>query len=239
MQDMLIQNTFNAISEGIQEDYQALISNRNLATSNSKGSLRWDLINTNLKEMHKPTETEIAFVKMGFWEIPLLLDKKEQQIYSIMNYKRYLAILSDPEKKAPLYMKALIELNEDLGILSPSLFEFDNNLQQLRIVLNTICNCFSKNFNNIHYKIIVFETDIFNNVIDLSLRTLDVNFEELAKESLLDKVSPIHSNIVVQVSPEEIYTPQLKLKRKSEERRNEKKKISLKNIGFHDEEKSV
>lgn len=231
MRKSFVQTIFTAIQEGLQEDYQSFTSNRKLITSNSKCSLRWDIVNTNLNESLQ--NIEIAFPSMGFWKFALLLDKENRELYTLMNRKRYDNIIKNPTKNAPLYMRALVNLNENLGVLAPTLFPIEDEEQnkELYKILNKLCNSFSakNDFENVRYNIIVFTTDSFGNVIDLTSKILDIHLNVLHSYKLLDDVSPIHSNIIEQASSEDKNEPILKLKRKAELRKGEESKVSLRN----------
>ena len=226
------QTIFNSISEAIKEDYQSFTSSRSLVTQNSKSSLRWDLINTNISEKLKSSSIEVAIARMGFWKFLLLLDKKENILYSLMNFKRYEDIVVNPQKNAPLYFKALVQLNSDFQVVSPSLFDFDNEEDSngLKAILNRLCNSFSSknDFGNIHYNVITFSTDINNSVVGLVLKQLDRNMQEISETNLLDTVMPIYSNEIEQVSDIDIEQPLLKIKKKGELRKGEKANISIK-----------
>ena len=230
MQKSLVQTVFTAIQEGLQEDYQSFTSTRMLVTSNSKCALRWDIINTNLIELNYSQDIEIAIATMGFWKFPLLLDKENKKLYTLMNRKRYDDIVANLIENAPLYMQALVNLNADLGVLSPSLFSFDEPNEELHKVLNKLCNCFSNknNFDGVHCNIITFSTDSYDNVIGLTLKTLDMNLQELDTSELLIDVTPVYSNMVEQVSEEDKNKPVLRLKKKAELRKGEENKVSLK-----------
>ena len=48
MKSNFYQTIYSSISEAINEDYESITSQRALHTNNSKYSLKWDLINSNI-----------------------------------------------------------------------------------------------------------------------------------------------------------------------------------------------
>lgn len=223
------QKIFVAVSEARGEDYNEFISSRNLVTNNHKMSLLWDLTNTNIKECLISEDIEVAIVKQGCWGFLLILDKKENCLYTLMNNKRYEEIILNP-KKAPLYLQALVILNEELGFANTSLFDFEDDNNKLKLLLNKLCNNFLSNndFSKIHYNIITFSTEN-DSVTSLELNILDKELYQLKRINLTDLITqPIMPNNVNESNFVENQIPMLKLKKKAETRKGEKEKVSIK-----------
>lgn len=222
------QKIYVAVSEARAEDYQEFISSRKLVTNNHKMSLMWDLTNTNIKERLISEDIEIAVAKQGCWGFLLILDKKENCLYTLMNNKRFEEIILNP-KKAPLYLQALVILNEELGFANTPLFDFEDN-NKLKLLLNKLCNNFLSNndFSKIHYNIITFSTEN-DSVTSLELNILDKELNQLKRINLTDLIrQPIMPNNVNESNFVENQIPMLKLKKKAETRKGEKEKISIK-----------
>lgn len=232
------QQVYSSISQAIKEDLESYTSQRNLVTQNSRNFLKWDLINTNIKESLTSSNYEVEIVKMGSWKFLLILDKESNTLYSLMNTKRYETICSNKTVNAPLYIKALVELNQQLGYAQTSLFEDEKHDSCYTDLLNELCRTFyshDNDFSNINYKIITFATNRFDEVVGLNLLTLDINLDLLNKENLFEYITPEYQNNIEQVSELDIQKPVLKIKTKGEQRIREKSNLSLKNS----EEKST
>ncbi len=223
------QTIYSSISQGISEDYESVTSQRVLHTNNSKYSLRWDLINSNILEKLTDVNIEVKIVKAGCWSFLLILNKEDMTLYSLMNSKRYETICSNPQKNAPLYIQSLKELNRDLGYAINPLFDMPDNNSEFAARLQRMCNLFSNttDFSEINYKILTFTT-YENTVVDMNLKTLDANLNELRTEKLLDYIVPEYDNSVAQTIDGEIDTPVLKITKKAEKRKGEKEVVSLK-----------
>lgn len=223
------QKIYVAISEARAEDYQEIISSRKLVTNNHKMSLVWDLTNTNIIEGLISEDIEIAVSKQGCWGFLLILDKKENCLYTLMNNKRYEEIILNP-KKAPLYLQALVILNEELGFANTPLFDFEDDNNKLKLLLNKLCNNFLSNngFSKIHYNVITFSTEN-DSVTSLELNILDKELNQLKRINLTDLITqPIMPNNINESNFAENPIPVLKLKKKAETRKGEKEKISIK-----------
>lgn len=225
------QAVYSAISQAIKEDLESYTSQRILVTQNSVNFLKWDLINTNICNNLRNNNIEVEIVRMGSWKFLLILDKENNSIYSLMNTKRYNTICSNKILNAPLYMQALVGLNNELGLAIDPLFELPSEESVLHNLLNNLCSSFvlkGTNLEKINYKIITFTTNNFNDVIGLHLITLDTNLEQLKKENLFEKIVPEYQNNIEQVSVEENLKPVLKITKKAEQRIGEKTKLALK-----------
>ena len=133
---------------------------------------------------------EVKIVKAGCWSFLLILNKENGTLYSLMNSKRYNTICSKPQKNAPLYIRALKELNRNLGFANNPLFDFLYDGSEFIERLQSMCSLFSSsvNFSEIHYKILTFTT-YESNVVDMELKTLDANLNELYSEKLFDYIT--------------------------------------------------
>lgn len=223
------QKIYVAVSEARAEDYQEFISSRKLVTNNHKMSLMWDLTNTNIKERLISEDIEIAVAKQGCWGFLLILDKKENCLYTLMNNKRYEEIILNP-KKAPLYLKALVILNEKLGVVNTPLFDLEDDNNKLELLLNKLCNNFSSNndFSKIQYNIITFSTEN-DSVTSFELNILDKELSQIKRIDITDfTTQPIMPNDINESNFAENPIPVLKLKKKAETRKGEKEKISIK-----------
>lgn len=234
MKSDFCQIIYSSISQGIKEDYESITSQRKLHTNNSKYSLRWDLINSNILERLTNNNIEVKIVKAGCWSFLLILNKENGTLYSLMNSKRYNTICSKPQKNAPLYIRALKELNRNLGFANNPLFDFLYDGSEFIERLQSMCSLFSSsvNFSEIHYKILTFTT-YESNVVDMELKTLDANLNELYSEKLFDYIIPEFDNSIMQTSNDENHSPVLKITKKAEKRKGEKEKISLKSQEYH------
>lgn len=65
MKSNFYQTIYSSISEAINEDYESITSQRALHTNNSKYSLKWDLINSNILERLTEENIEVKIVKAG------------------------------------------------------------------------------------------------------------------------------------------------------------------------------
>ena len=229
MKSNFYQTIYSSISEAINEDYVSITSQRALHTNNSKYSLKWDLINSNILERLTEENIEVKIVKAGCWSFLLILNKDDMTLYSLMNSKRYETICSNPEKNAPLYIQALKELNSRLGFAMNPLFDLTDNNSELANRLKRMCNLFSSStdFSKITYKILIFTT-YENSVVDISLKTLDTSLHELSSKKLMDYIIPNYDNSVAQMRDDEIKMPALKVTKKAEMRKGEKESVSLK-----------
>lgn len=234
MKNETIQVIYKAISDARGEDYQAVVSQRNFITNNCKFPLIWDLLNENIADSLRSSNFEVAITGIGSWKFILILDKENNTLYSLMNEKRYQDIMKAPQK-APKYMRALTLLNEKLGYVTPRLFDLDesDNNKEFGKVLHKLCNSFSSenDFKNITYNIITFS--IYENLVSgLYLKTLDNDLGLLDEINLTDSMKPIYSNEIEQITKMEIAEQPVKLtlKKKAEERKGEKEKISIKEI---------
>lgn len=223
------QTIYSSIAQAISEDYESVTAQRVLHTNNSKYSLKWDLINSNILEKLTDANIEVKTVKAGCWSFLLILNKEDMTLYSLMNSKRYETICSNPQKNTPLYIQALKELNRELGYAINPLFDIPDNNSEFAERLQRMCNLFSNStdFSKIKYKILTFTT-YENTVVDMNLKTLDANLNELDSEKLLNYIMPEYDNSVAQTSLDEIDTPVLKITKKAEKRKGEKEIVSLK-----------
>ncbi|QHX44038.1 hypothetical protein GWP43_11955 [Treponema vincentii] len=236
------QNIYSAISQSIKEDLESYTSTRSLVTQNSRNFLKWDLINTNIYEKLQNSNIEVEIVKMGGWKFLLLLDKENNTLFSLMTAKRYESICSNVSKNAPLYLQSLVELNQQLGLNSPFLFDCHNHSPIFENLLNDLCKPFFNhvpNFSKIVYKLITFNTNQFDDVIGLNLLTLDVNLDVLNTEDLFDNIMPEYQNNIEQVAEKEILKPILKLSDKSKQRIGERYNLSLKSKNDNLENKNA
>ena len=225
------QAVYSAISQAIREDLEAYTSQRILATQNSRNFLKWDLINTNIINNLRNNLIEVEIVRMGSWKFLLIFDKENNCIYSLMNTKRYNTICNNKLLNAPLYMQALVELNNNLGYAINPLFDLPSQESGLHNLLRSLCSSFTSrgnNLENVNYKIITFTTNQFDEVIGLNLITLDTNLEQLEKEDLFRSVVPEYQNNIEQISDEESQKPLLKITKKGEQRIGERTQIALK-----------
>ncbi len=229
MKSSFYQTIYSSISEAINEDYESITSQRSLHTNNSKYSLKWDLINSNILERLTEENIEVKIVKAGCWSFLLILNKNDMTLYSLMNSKRYETICSSPEKNAPLYIQALKELNSELGFAMNPLFDLTDSNSELANRLKRMCNLFSNStdFSKITYKILTFTT-YEKSVVDMCLKTLDTRLNELRSEKLMDYIIPNFDNSVAQMNEDEIKMPALKITKKAEKRKGEKESVSLK-----------
>lgn len=229
MNKELVQVIYDSLVEGRNEDYQSFVSPRMLLTNNSKYALKWDLVNTNIKERLHSENVEATIATAGSWQFLLILDKKEQRLYTLMNSKRYDAIIRNPSKNAPKYMKPLLLLNTELNLANLTLFDLNNDYQDLRFHLNKLCSHFStkNNFSDIQYNIIDFTTD-GDEIVNLSLKVLDKDFGQVTDENLLNITKISFSNQIEQVNTTSIPKPILKLKKKAELKKGEKEAVSIK-----------
>ena len=232
MKSEFYQKIYSSISRAIKEDLESYTSQRQLVTQNSRNFLKWDLINTNIKEILNSSNFEAEIVKMGSWRFLLILDKENNTLISLMNTKRYETICSNKVVNAPLYLRALVGLNQQLGVFSPLLFDFQDEDSQFSDLLHELCRPFyNKKYDlcGTNYKIITFTTNQFDEVIGLNLLTLDVNLDLLSKENLFDYLIPEYQNNIEQSSDIDIQQPKLKITKKAEQRIGEKSTLSLKN----------
>ena len=219
MSQVLFQNVFAALSE-VSEDYQSFESKILTKTHNAKPSLRWDFINTNVIEKLETFNIDVAVVQRGFWEMLVIFSKEDNCIFTLMRKNRLETILINPEKNAPIYLRALTTLNEELGLGSPMLFEIDADKSDLLFVLNKLCQNLTSNISNYkpNYKIITFDTDSSFRITDYRLNVLDSTCHQISEENLLDIVTPVYSNEILQVENISIQQPSLKLKKKAKDR---------------------
>ncbi len=228
------QSIFEAISEGLKEDYQSVIDPLNLITHNSKYSFRWDLVNTNIKVKLFDSNLEVAVSKSGCWDFLLLLDPNTNQLYSLMNKKRFEQIIAEKTKNKgiPLYIQSLLLINASLkGKSEPTLFDLppiEHDIFTLKYVLGKLCQNLSiEDFSDYTYSVIVFETDFNNNIMGLAVHTLDTNLDEVSVEDWLNETKPVMSTEIETVSNTE-EKPLVKLSKKSEERKGNKEVSSIK-----------
>lgn len=231
MSQLLFQNVFAALSE-VSEDYQSFESKIITKTHNSKPGLRWDFINTNIIEKLENLNIEAAVTQRGFWEMVIILSKEDNCIFTLMRKNRLDSILVNPEKNAPVYLRALTMLNEDLGLGTPELFEIETDKNDLVFVLNKLCQNLTSSFSEQKqiYKIITFDTDSNFRITDFRLNVLDYTCYRLSEENLLNSVKPVYSNEIPQAENTTTQQPVLKLKKKAEDRIAGQEKIELKDI---------
>lgn len=229
MSQLLFQNVFTALSE-VSEDYQSFESKIMTKTHNAKSGIRWDFINTNIIEKLENTNIEVAVVQRGFWEMIVIYSKEENCIFTLMRKSRLEDILVNPEKNAPIYLRALTTLNEELGLERPMLFEIESDKSDLISVLNKLCQNITSNLSELkpNYKIITFDTDTNFRIIDYRLNVLDYTCHKLYDENLLDSVKPVYSNEILQVEDSQEQKPALKLKKKAKDRIAGQNNIELK-----------
>lgn len=149
-----------------------------------------------------------------------------------MRKNRLDSILMNPEKNAPLYLRALTTLNEDLGVENPKLFEIEQDKSDLVFVLNKLCQNLTSSLSEQKplYKIITFDTDSNFRITDFRLNVLDYTCYRLSEENLLNSVKPVYSNEIPQADNTTAQQPVLKLKKKAEDRIAGQEKIELKDI---------
>ena len=216
---VLFQSIFAALSE-VSEDYQSFESKIITKTHNAKPGLRWDLINTNVIEKLEKLGIDSAIAQCGFWEMVVIFSREENCIFTLMRKNRLETILINPEKNAPIYLRALATLNEELRLGNPMLFEIDTDKSELSFVLNKLCQNLIPNITDqkANYKIITFDTDSNFRITDYRLNVLDCTCHQLSEENLLDTVTPIYSNEILQAETISVQKPALKLKKKAEDR---------------------
>lgn len=232
MKSNFYQIVYSSISQAINEDLESYTSKRSLVTQNARNFLKWDLINTNIKEILNLSNFEVEIAKMGSWRFLLILDKENKTLFSLMNTKRFERICSNKNINAPLYIKALVELNQQLRLANPLLFGNEEFNSQFTDLLHELCRPFysrNNDFSNINYKIITFKTNKFDEVIELNLITLDTNLDLISNEKLFDYIIPEYQNNIEQASEISIQQPVLKITKKAEQRIGAKSNISLKN----------
>lgn len=219
MSQLLFQNVFTALSE-VSEDYQSFESKFITKTHNAKPGLRWDFVNSNVIEKLSVLNIEVAVTQRGAWEMVVIFSKEDNCIFTLMRRSRLEAILINPEKNAPMYLRALTTLNEDLGLGNPVLFEIESDKSGLLFVLNKLCQNLTSNISGQkpNYKIITFDTDRNFRITDYRLFVLDYTCHKLYEESLLVSVKPVYSNEILQVENITEQKPVLKLKKKAEDR---------------------
>lgn len=229
MSQLLFQNIFAALSE-VSEDYQSFESKIMTKTHNARSGLRWDFINTNIIEKLENLNIEVAVVQRGFWEMIVLYSKEEDCIFTLMRKSRLEAILVNPEKNAPIYLRSLTTLNEEMGLERPMLFEIESDKSNLISVLNKFCQNLTLNLSESkpNYKIITFDTDNNFRVIDYRLNVLDYTCHKLYDENLFDSVKPVYSNEILQVENNSEQKPALKLKKKANDRITGQNSVELK-----------
>lgn len=231
MSQLLFQNVFTALSE-VSEDYQSFESHFMTKTHNAKPSLRWDFINTNVMEKLKEMDIEVAITQRGFWEMLVIFSKEDNCIFTLMRKNRFEDIIINPEKNAPIYLRALSILNEDLGLENPLLFDMGTDKSNLLFVLNKLCQNLTSNFPEQKpiYKIITFDTDSNFRITDFRLNVLDYTCHILSEENILDTIIPVYSNEISQVENDLIQRPGLKLKKKATDRIIGQTSVELKDI---------
>lgn len=229
MSNIFFQNIFEALSEVI-EDYQSHISFLPTVTHNAKAGLRWDILNTNIIHQLENLNIEATITKRGFWEMLIIYSKDDNCIYTLMRKNRLDDIISNPEKNAPIYLQALSTLNTDAGLANPELFEVKTDKSDLYFVLAKLCeNLKSDSFDQkTKYKIITFDTDYDFRVIDLKLSILDCTCHLLSEENIMEDIKPVYSNEVEQFDENTDHLPELKLKKKAEDRIANQNTIELK-----------
>ena len=231
MSQLLFQSVFAALSE-VSEDYQSFEGKIITKTHNAKPGLRWDFINTNVIEKLESLNIEVAVAQRGFWEMVVIFSKEDNCIFTLMRKNRLETILINPEKNAPIYLRALTTLNEELGLGSPMLFELESDKTDLLFVLNKLCQNLTSNITDQkpNYKIITFDTDSNFRITDYRLTVLDYTCHQLFEENLLDTVTPVYSNEILQAESIPIQKPALKLKKKAEDRIAEQSNVELRDI---------
>ena len=76
----------------------------------------------------------------------IIFSKEDNCIFTLMRKNRLDSILMNPEKNAPVYLRALTMLNEDLGLGNPGLFEIESDKNDLVFVLNKLCQNLTSSF---------------------------------------------------------------------------------------------
>lgn len=219
MSQLLFQKIFAALSE-VSEDYQSFESKFITKTHNAKPWLRWDFVNSNIIEKLGVLNIEVAVTQRGAWEMLVVFSKEDNCIFTLMRRSRLETILINPKKNAPIYLRALTTLNEDLGLGNPMLFEIESDKSGLLFVLNKLCQNLTSNISESkpNYKIITFDTDSNFRITDYRLFVLDYTCHKISEESLLDSAKPVYSNEILQAENITEQKPALKLKKKAEDR---------------------
>ncbi|WP_314032815.1 DUF5986 family protein [Mogibacterium timidum] len=199
------QNIYEALTQGMCEDYQASVFPLDLRTNNSRPSLKWDLVFRNLISFCGKEGIPYVILKKGSWSFVLVYDEINDVVISFMRKSRYKQLVKSHGQKNPQYINELLELNRRLQSKQMYLFtecESHGNSQisdKLKEALNELCINFEDRYDTLRHILVVFDYQ-GNGIQFLRAYLMGKQMEIIEESNWLGSIKPIISNEISEVT---------------------------------------
>lgn len=177
----ILEKKLPSIAKAMQKAYDDLLPQktpRKLETHNSLSFLKWDCINTCLKELDGSRTFEVRKTRRGSWSFLLLFESDSQTIITLIRRSRFKNIQKSRSDARPQYLREIICVNNKLkGDGAPYLFWDDAENKDFSNAMTKECESFSsmKDIAEARHVFVVF--DDFNDQLSyLSAIVVDSNF---------------------------------------------------------------